>query len=481
MTQPGSEPFAPRPWPDRRLDESPLRALRARVVGRDEGLRGRLAALLGAAGCTLLDESSRDALAPELLLIAADSEQELLTELDARVERALLEPPLVIHVSQRALREPDERVFASVAASTSERELRTLIGRGLEVRELERENRRLRDNLADRFTLGSVVTRDPSMSRILATLESVAETRANVLISGESGTGKTMLARTMHALSPRREGPFVVVNCGALPDNLLESELFGHAKGAFTGAVRDRAGRFEEAHTGTIFLDEIDSASLDMQVKLLHVIQDLRFQRVGESRTREVDTRLVTATNRDLKQEIASGRFREDLYYRIHVVDLHLPPLRERPGDIALLSERIVQRYAREYRREARSLSARCLSALVAHDWPGNVRELENVLERAVLLSTGPRLLAEDLGSELRSGAVEPHQPAGLLAGLDSLARLPLRQALEVPERAILERALEICAGHRGRTARMLELNRSTLFNKMRKYGFLERDFDAAG
>jgi two-component system response regulator HydG len=313
------------------------------------------------------------------------------------------------------------------------------------------------------------------MSVLLSTVEAVADTRANVLLTGETGTGKTLLARALHQRSSRRAGPFVVVGCGSLPSALLESELIGHVRGAFTGAVRDKPGKFELADQGTIFLDEINSAPLDLQVKLLRVLQERCFERVGDEKTREVDVRVVAATNRPLEDEIAAGRFREDLYWRLKVIALHLPPLRERPRDVVELAQHFLERSAAYYGKTVRSLAPATLAALVAQPWPGNVRELENVIERAVLLASGVVLQPADLGQERE--APEPAIPrnSDLEAGLKGLAELPpLKQALEESERAILVRALELTAGSRSRAARMLDINRTTLFNKMRKYGLME-------
>jgi DNA-binding NtrC family response regulator len=343
------------------------------------------------------------------------------------------------------------------------------LARAREHRALQRENRELRATLERTYRLGQLQTRDERMRRVLALIETVADTRATVLLCGESGTGKTLLARTIHARSSRGDRPCVVVDCGALPPTLLESELFGHARGAFTGAVRDKPGLVETADGGTLFLDEIASASLDLQAKLLRVVQERVFERVGETRTRAVDVRLIAATNRDLLGEVAAGRFRQDLYYRINVVRLDLPPLRERPGDIPLLAAACLERYAREHGRPVERFSPAALSALTRAPWPGNVRELENAVERAVLLAPGSEIRAEDLGRELLPAG----QPPGPQGTLPQPPLGPLKEGLEGPERALIARALDASGGSRTRAAALLGINRTTLFNKMRKYDLL--------
>ena len=240
----------------------------------------------------------------------------------------------------------------------------------------------------------------------------MAPARACVLIVGETGSGKELIARAIHDLSPRQSGPYIRVNCGALTESLLESELFGHVKGSFTGAVDNRTGRFEAAHTGSIFLDEINSTSPKLQVKLLRVLQEGEFERVGDTRTNKVDTRIIAATNRDLLDEIDAGRFREDLYYRLNVVPIYLPPLRERREDIPMLVEFFLKRYTEQNRREVRRVHPEAMRLLREHDWPGNIRELQNYVERAVVLGDGPELLPES-PAPLSSGARPPPADPG--------------------------------------------------------------------
>jgi transcriptional regulator with PAS, ATPase and Fis domain len=408
----------------------------------------------------------------------------------------------------------------AVPEEPTEGELAIGVARALEARSLTSENQALRDELDGRFSFGKIVTRDASLKSLLRVLESVAETRATVLILGETGTGKSLLARTLHQASDRRHGPYVEVNCGALPAGLLEAELFGHAKGSFTGATGDRPGRFEAADGGTIFLDEIDSAPLDLQVKLLRVVQDRLFERVGESKTRSSDVRIVAATNASLTARVADGSFREDLYWRLKVVEVSVPPLRERPSDIAPLAEAFVERFAVEYGKAVRGLTPAALGVLARGMWPGNVRQLEHALERAVLLAAQPdgvrpnairKLAAGDLESLDAGGApgpaprpAMPYRPAGdvptypsgpapppsftpevtLQRGLDWLEKLTggelsLKAALEGPERMLIEGALRRHTGRRDLAAKELEINRSTLFNKMRKYDLLHMDFSA--
>lgn len=378
----------------------------------------------------------------------------------------------------------DDRAWSHLPLPFDPTDLLEAFGRALEHRSLASENESLRAQLAGRLALGPFESRDPGTAEVLQAASQVADTHATVLLLGESGTGKSLLARAMHAASSRAAGPFIVVNCGALPGNLLESELFGHAKGAFTGAVADKLGRFEQASQGTLFLDEINSASPELQTKLLRVLQERTFERVGESVSRTTEARVVAATNRDIPSEIAAGRFREDLYWRLNVVSLTVPPLRERPADLALLLDRFLDEFSAEYGRPRLVPSPETLYALAAYDWPGNVRQLRNAIHRAVLLAAGPDLDVDELPDEVRahagraSAAPAGGQLAAGLAQLSQLSEMPtLKDALAGPERAILVRALELAGGSRKDAAESLGINRSTLFNKMTKYGLMDLTF----
>ena len=312
-----------------------------------------------------------------------------------------------------------------------------------------------------------LVARSPAMLKIVHLVESLHRSNATVLITGESGTGKEVIARALHSSSLQSSGPFVAVNCGALPADLLESELFGHVKGAFTGAVRDRVGRFDLARGGTIFLDEVGDIPLHLQVKLLRVLQERQFERVGESRTRPMEARIIAATNQDLHGAIQTGRFRDDLYYRLRVVPIHIPPLRERPEDVALIAQHQLAHIGGRAGR-ALLLSPDTLEALKTYPWPGNVRELENALEYAVALCTGQTIQIEDLPEEIRSGgaAAEPPRPA-------APASAPVRAADAAvdPERAQIVEALESVHWNRQKAAEALRLSRSTLWRRMRDLG----------
>jgi DNA-binding NtrC family response regulator len=311
----------------------------------------------------------------------------------------------------------------------------------------------------------------------------VAPTRASVLLVGETGTGKELIARAIHRHSPRADGPYVRVNCGALSESLLESELFGHIKGAFTGAVDNKTGRFEAAHGGTIFLDEISSMSPKLQVKLLRVLQEREFERVGESRTIRVDTRVIAATNQLLEDEIEAGRFRDDLYYRLNVVAIHLPPLRERREDIAPLARYFLERYSEENRRDTPELSVEVLKALQAHDWPGNVRELENCIERAVVLADGQPLNAEVLVQPGRGERrLRPARSRGTnVPGLiQQLVRVGIQcipedgtlyqRLVGGVERELIEQILQLCDQVQVKAAARLGINRNTLHKKVSEF-----------
>ena len=310
------------------------------------------------------------------------------------------------------------------------------------------------------LALPGVVGDGPAMREVVRTTRQVAPSRACVLIVGETGTGKELIARAIHDLSPRSTGPYIRVNCGALTESLLESELFGHVKGSFTGAVDNRTGRFEAAHAGTIFLDEINSTSPKLQVKLLRVLQEGEFERVGDTNTIKVDTRIVAATNRDLLDEIDAGRFREDLYYRLNVVPIYLPPLRERREDIQPLVDFFLKRYAEQNRREVRRVHPEAMRLLREHDWPGNVRELQNYVERAVVLGEGPELTVEHLPPQLRGEAAPRPIRSRRCDDLDALTTELVRQGIRAAgphandlhnrivgqvERELIQQVLQAC------------------------------------
>ncbi len=345
------------------------------------------------------------------------------------------------------------------------------VERAVDQRALSKENQRLREQVSERFSMGRILSRDHAMRAIFNSIESVSETRATILIQGESGTGKTGLARAIHQSSSRADRPFVEVNCGALPDNLLESELFGHVRGAFTGAVRDREGKFEQAHGGTIFLDEIACASLELQVKLLRVLQDKIFERVGDGVTRTADVRVIAAANRSLQEEVKAQRFREDLFYRLNVVHFEIPPLRERPGDALLLAEHFLDHFSKEYERPSTHFDEPVRQLIARYPWPGNVRELENSIERAVLLADGETITTTALA--LDSPEEEALTTEALIEFGEHGPIIPLKKALEGPEKRIIERALALNSGNRNETAAALGVNRTTLFNKMKKYDLL--------
>lgn len=344
-------------------------------------------------------------------------------------------------------------------------ELNFSIQRALGQRQIVEENKKLKQQLNEKHGISNIIGRDYKMAKMFDLLESVSDTRTTVLILGENGTGKTMTARAIHQLSSRKDKPFVEVACGALPDSLLESELFGHVQGAFTGATHDKEGKFLQADGGTLFLDEIGTASPSLQVKLLRVLQDREFEPVGGTKTHKVDVRLVLATNEDLEARVKSGEFRQDLYYRINVISVTQPPLRERIGDIPLLVEHYIQEFNSQTGKAVRGFNEQALQALQRYSWPGNVRELVNVVERAVVLSKDDLITAHDLPEQLRQEQNEMNGAVNRLAGNPNL-----KSALADPERQIIIDALEQNGWNRQDTARLLGINRTTLYKKMKKY-----------
>lgn len=345
-------------------------------------------------------------------------------------------------------------------------EIQISIEKALEVRSLTEEVAKLRSEVEQKYSFQNIIGKSPKMQAVFDLIDRVAATSASVLIFGESGTGKELAAKAIHYLSPRRHRPYIQVNCSALPETLLESELFGHEKGAFTGAVARRLGRFELADKGTLFLDEIGELTPPVQVKLLRVLQEKSFERVGGGETIRADVRIITATNRDLNQAMAEGKFREDLFYRLNVVPITLPPLRERSEDIPLLAEHFLKKYEFSGRPGAKpkTLTAEAVRRLAEYRWPGNVRELENAIERAVIISRGDRITVDDLPREL-----QPYSPQPLRRAAFKLPEGGVN--LEEVERDLIRQALERTGGNQTQAARLLGITRHTLLYRIDKYG----------
>ncbi len=329
----------------------------------------------------------------------------------------------------------------------------------------------------------AIIGESTQMQEVFRIIDKVAATPSTVLISGESGTGKELVATALHEGSPRRERPFIKINCAAIPKDLMESELFGYERGAFTGAVTSKPGRFELADGGTLFLDEIGEIPVEMQVKLLRSLQESEFERVGGIKTVRVDVRLIAATNRELQAEIDAGRFRKDLYYRLAVVPIRLPALRERTSDIPMLARHFLDKYNRRLGKALQGLSDECLAALQAYAWPGNIRELENLMERVVLFADGPLVQAEDLPVSVRAGAPAapgvgaPPAPEAVPSGEGGLKDIVRMKAAEL-ERDLIQRALEETGGNVTRAARLLQISRKSLQTKMKEFGLRESASD---
>jgi DNA-binding NtrC family response regulator len=341
-------------------------------------------------------------------------------------------------------------------------ELGMLISRVFEQRELKRENEHLRREVNERYGFDNIIGSSPAMERVFQMVRQVAPTRASVLVQGETGTGKELIARAIHYNSPRKNKPFVAVNCGALSQSLLESELFGHEKGSFTGAVKQRAGRFEAADKGTIFLDEIGEISPEFQVKLLRVLQEQEFERVGGGKPIKVDVRVIAATNRDLKKEVDAGRFREDLFYRLNVIRIDIPPLRERPEDIPLLVHHYLQHFNKEHGREL-TISPKAMSLLQAFKWPGNVRQLRTMIESVCILTPGKEITPRQLPDDVRQ---DPEAGPQL--------RLTVGMTVRDAERELIRATLAEHNGNKAKAARILGLGRKTLYRKLEEYGFAD-------
>ncbi|MGA1996092.1 MAG: sigma-54 dependent transcriptional regulator [Bryobacteraceae bacterium] len=340
-------------------------------------------------------------------------------------------------------------------------QLQQVVGKALEVRALRDENRQLKAELGRRYEFDNIIGRSPNMQEIFATIERVAPTRATVLLAGESGVGKDLIARAIHFHSPRRDRPLVKINCTAIPENLMESELFGYEKGAFTGANTTKPGKFEQADTGTVFLDEIGDVPAAIQVKLLRILQEREFERLGSNTTRHIDVRVIAATNRDLREALEQGAFREDLYYRLNVVPLNIPPLRERKQDIPFLANHFIHKLAPDSASRVESITEAGMEKLVAYPWPGNVRELENVIERGLVMCTATALDAADIRLE---SAPRPR-------GNSDSHFLPEGMTLDQYEQDILREALRRADGNKSQAARLLGLTRNALRYRLTQMG----------
>jgi two-component system response regulator HydG len=340
-------------------------------------------------------------------------------------------------------------------------ELKILVAKALRHHQLEQENIFLKEQLGSRFDFSNIIGRSRPMKELLETVAMVAPSEATVLILGESGTGKELIANAIHQNSPRSNHPFIKVNCAALPETLLESELFGHEKGAFTGAVSRRQGRFHLAHKGSILLDEIAEMSIATQSKILRVLQEREFEPIGSPETVRVDTRIITATNKNLQEEVKANRFREDLYYRINVVNLTVPPLRERRDDIPLLVDFFLKRYTKKNHRKVKGFTPKAMDLLMRYDWPGNIRELENVVERGVIMMRGDFITPDEFPGALKNLDPECKQISG-----ESLSGKSIKEM----EKAMIMRTLQETDGNRTRAAEILGISRRTLQLKLKEY-----------
>jgi two-component system response regulator HydG len=438
------------------------------VADDDAGARSGLATLLRSEGFEVdlaedgeralarLQETAPDVLVTDLQMPGLDGLQLL--------EQAKEATPELVAILVTAFADVDTAVQAMqkgaehyLTKPVQTDELLVVIDRALERRRLELEATELRSRLREHLSFGNIVGSSPAMQAVFDVVEQVASTKATVLITGESGTGKELVAQAIHQNGPRSKAPFVKLHCAALAETILESELFGHEKGAFTGAVGRREGRFKQAEGGTLFLDEIGEISPAIQVKLLRFLQERTFERVGGNETLRVDVRIIAATNRDLQAEVAAGKFREDLFYRLNVVNIEMPPLRARPSDLLPLAAHFLERFAKDNGKRIEGFADDAIERIGAYRWPGNVRELENVIERAVVLCDGSKLTAK-------------HLPTGVGPSTRAGVRIPGSTMDEIERHAIVS-TLEACGGRTAQAAQMLDISIRKIQYKIHEYG----------
>jgi two-component system NtrC family response regulator len=434
-----------------------------------------LEALLSSEGYEVMTaHNAQDALhlmqEADLDLIITDMKMPAMSGMQLLEESKKIKPevPIIMMTAfgtiEMAVEAMKKQAYDYIAKPFKNEELKLTVKKALENYRLIKENRRLREALSERYRHGNIIGRSKPMLKIYDLVGKVAQSKASILIAGPSGTGKELIAKAIHYESPRKERPFVSINCGALTETLLESELFGHEKGAFTGAIAMKKGRFELADGGTLFLDEIGEMPPSLQIKLLRVLQEMEFERVGGTRSIKVDVRVLSASNRNLKEEVAEGLFREDLFYRLNVITIEVPPLRERSEDIKLLVHHFIEKYRKDDGKGEIEISPEAWKALYQYHWPGNVRELENVIERAVVLRSDNFIRIEDLPIEL-SGNQEELDVEGFIP-----LNAPLQQTLEAIEEKLIRRALKNCDNVQSRAAELLGITKSLMQHKLRKY-----------
>ena len=386
------------------------------------------------------------------------------------LEGARLKAPDVLIIMMTAFGTIEDAVdamkkgaFDYIQKGSDPAEVEMVVERALKFQTTQRENRQLRSELKERYSFGNMIGKAHNMEQVFDLIDTVSDSRATVLVTGESGTGKELVARALHYNSPRSTAPFIRLNCAALPKELMESELFGHEKGASTGAIKQTRGRFEMADGGTLLLDEISEIDPALQAKLLRVLQEREFERVGSAQTIKVDVRIVATTNRDLTRQIEEGRFREDLYYRLNVIEIALPSLRERRDDVPALVRTFIERYNSENNKNIEGISDEAMDLLMQYEWPGNVGELENYTERAVVVARGPQLETRDFPQKLSAGPSATGDQ-GIQVGL----------TVQEMERRLIMKTLEACGGNRTEAATMLDISTRTLRNKLHEYGAMD-------
>jgi two-component system NtrC family response regulator len=437
-----------------------------------------LEALLGPEGYEIIaTDNAHDALRSvrdaDLDLIITDMKMPGMNGMKLLEECKKMKPelPVIIMTAygtiEMAVEAMKKHAYDYITKPFQNEQLKLTIKKALENYRLIKENKILSQALSERFQYGNMVGKSKPVLKVYDMIDKVAQSKASVLITGPSGTGKELIAKAIHYSGSRRDRPFVSVNCGALTETLLESELFGHEKGAFTGAVAMKKGRFELADGGTLFLDEVGDMPPPLQVKLLRVLQEMEFERVGGTRTIKVDVRVLSASNRDIKDDVAQGAFREDLFYRLNVIQIEVPPLRERTDDIPLLVKHFIEKYKSHKEKGKIELSPEVWKTIYTYSWPGNVRELENVIERAVVLSSGGMVTLEDLPGELIGAEAELDVDRFIPPGV------PLPAALERIEEKLIRRALHQCNDVQARAAETLGITKSLIQHKMKKYNIV--------